>query len=56
MIYHRFCRDFTSFEDLWDDLIRYMPVTFNYDHVQGTYDEEEEEVCSDMLVKARGIW
>ena len=39
-----FFRDFTSLEDLRDELIRYMPATFNYDHVQGTDDEEVEEV------------
>ena len=39
-----FCRDFTSLEDLRDEFIRYMPATFNYDHVQGTDDEEVGEV------------
>ena len=42
-----FCRDFTSLEDLRDEFIRYMLATFNYDHVQGTDDEEVEEVDDD---------
>ena len=42
-----FCRDFISLEDLQDEFSRYMPATFNYDHVQGTYDEEVEEMDDD---------